>query len=280
MKTFILNLIALLLVFLTSACNPNPNQEINVIQTEAIAMTSEDDVKNSQVSVCLVPNVVGLDQSAAENSLTNLGLRIVKSNQYSDTSPAGIILSQDPPAQTKLEPCEGDVILVTSLGGLPEPTDIPIPISTATPIATPTVTPIPTSTPTPEPVRSIRSNNFVFEIDSCVMQGSTAVCSFWITNVSDSNQELTLSSHSSPWNRAEMYDNLGNFYEQQSVTLANLQDSYTVSLLLVTNVKTKGSVTFKEIAEQASSVALLRMSHYDGEERLWVEFQNLSLVRQ
>ncbi len=77
-------------------------------------------------TACIVPNVAGINESAAEASITELGLRSVRGNEYDDAVAVGSIISQKPLAGTKLEPCEGDVVIIVSLGPLPEsPTNTP-----------------------------------------------------------------------------------------------------------------------------------------------------------
>ena len=103
--------------------------------------------------VCQVPDVVGMDQAAAEGMLAGVGLQPVKSSQYDATVPEGAVISQEPPAGTRLEPCESDVVLAISLGPEPQPTSAPT-ATEAPPTPTATSTPIPptpTSTPTPVP---------------------------------------------------------------------------------------------------------------------------------
>jgi len=100
--------------------------------------------------ICEVPNVVGLDQAAAERMLTELELQPVRSNQYDPSVIAGAVISQDPPAGSIMKPCQGDVTIVISLGPLPTPsptslpTNTPKPSSTSTPISL-APTPMPTA---------------------------------------------------------------------------------------------------------------------------------------
>jgi hypothetical protein len=74
---------------------------------------------------CSVPNVVGLDQTAAEGMLVSLGLQPVWINQYDSSAAPGTVVAQDPPAETVLTQCQGDVVVVISLGPVPEPSSTP-----------------------------------------------------------------------------------------------------------------------------------------------------------
>jgi hypothetical protein len=98
--------------------------------------------------ICEVPDVVGLDQVSAERMLTELELQPVRSNQYDPGVIAGAVISQDPPAGSRMKPCRGDVTIVISLGPLPTPSPTSLPTNTPKPIKTPT--PI-SSAPTPMP---------------------------------------------------------------------------------------------------------------------------------
>ena len=63
-----------------------------------------------------VPNVVGMDQAQAENAIRAQDLSpVIDSQDYSDTIPAGKVLSQNPPAGSKISK-NGAVHLVISLG--------------------------------------------------------------------------------------------------------------------------------------------------------------------
>ena len=85
-------------------------------------------------SKCVVPNVTGQSEDAARRSLTELGLTPVETNEYSDGTDAGTIVRTDPPAGSELDPCEGDVVVVVSLGGGAEQ---PTPAAPATPTQPP-----------------------------------------------------------------------------------------------------------------------------------------------
>jgi hypothetical protein len=99
--------------------------------------------------ICEVPDVVGLHQVAAERMLTELELQPVRSNQYDPSIIAGVVISQDPPAGSRMKPCHGDVTIVISLGPLPTPSPTSLPTNTLQPSKTPT--PI-SLAPTPMPI--------------------------------------------------------------------------------------------------------------------------------
>ena len=119
----------------------------------------------SDSSACIVPNLTGLDKFAAEKSLRELGLRPIESNEYSDSTTSGAVISQNPLGLTRLDPCDGEVLIIVSLGVLstqkppstfsPSPIPTNTPTSVSKPINTPTDTPVsPTNTPTPKPTNT------------------------------------------------------------------------------------------------------------------------------
>lgn len=86
-------------------------------------------------STCLVPNVVGQDQGAAEGLIAGAGLQPVKSTAYDISIPVGGVIAQDPPSGTEMASCQGKVTIIVSLGSVPQPT-IPPPTDTPPPPTT------------------------------------------------------------------------------------------------------------------------------------------------
>jgi len=64
---------------------------------------------------CVVPNVVGKSQAAAESALTDAGCTVGAVSSASSDEPAGTVISSDPGAGTKLDP-DSAVALVVSKG--------------------------------------------------------------------------------------------------------------------------------------------------------------------
>ncbi|MBN1312103.1 MAG: PASTA domain-containing protein [Anaerolineae bacterium] len=103
---------------------------LGLIGCSGVALTS---TQNSAIPLtdsaaqekCLVPEVAGLDQAAAEGMLVGLGLQPVWTNQYDSTTAPGTVISQDPLGGTTLLPCQGDVTVVLSLGAMPETASSP-----------------------------------------------------------------------------------------------------------------------------------------------------------
>ena len=83
---------------------------------------------------CIIPSLIGQSEEIARQSLSELGLTPVETNQQSDQFVAGKVIRTEPPPNTELDPCDGDVVIVVSMGDgaeepppTPEPTQSPVP---------------------------------------------------------------------------------------------------------------------------------------------------------
>ena len=93
-----------------------------------------------QASKCKIPDLTGMGQQSAMKNLSALGLTPVKTLDYSDSVPAGSVITTDPAPGTTLDNCQSDVTVVISMG--------PRQASAITPLAQVTLaapTPVPTS---------------------------------------------------------------------------------------------------------------------------------------
>lgn len=156
-KTFL----AIALLLMVIACGEASPEA----PTEVASSESAPAAGFTPSAVCIVPDIVGLPLATAENNLVAVGLQPVRDLKNDDVVAENAVISQDPAAGERLEPCAGDVVIAVSLGPVPVPTDIPssptpeptkTPESTKTPKPTetpePTETPLPpTPTPTPNP---------------------------------------------------------------------------------------------------------------------------------
>lgn len=105
------------------------------------------------VAACTLPDLVGMKQQAVESGLQGMGLSVVKVYELSISVAAGLVSAQQPPAETRLDPCQGVVTITVSAGApavtsgrsptavLATPTNLPAPFK---PGDTPVPTPIPT----------------------------------------------------------------------------------------------------------------------------------------
>ena len=98
---------------------------------------------SSGVPQATVPDLSGMTKAQAEQALLNVGLKPgVVTPQPSDTVPAGSVVSQSPPVDTKVD--RGSTVDIVVSSGTPSPT----PSSTASPVAVPDVYGMDTTTAT------------------------------------------------------------------------------------------------------------------------------------
>jgi PASTA domain len=71
---------------------------------DAFRPTPRNQPPTTSNQACLVPQIEGLDQTAAELALSQLGLQTAKTTKYNVSIPAGIVISQDPLPDTRLSP--------------------------------------------------------------------------------------------------------------------------------------------------------------------------------
>ena len=95
-----------------------------------------------QAASCSLPNLVGMESQAAEAVLTALSLTLQSTEEF-NPAPAGKVVSQQPAAGTRLNPCAGEVTIVVSQG--PQVT----PAQEAAPTAAAPISPPVKSTRTP-----------------------------------------------------------------------------------------------------------------------------------
>lgn len=167
--------------------------------------------------------------------------------------------------------------VVTSI---PEFTTTPTtrPVATATPIPTTTPTPTPTSTPTPPPLpfAETRLWDIVFELISCTLSGKRVICDVAITN---QGEDIKVELHI---NSTLIYDDFGYEYYADEIHLANKDEK----VLLVSGVRTSGSVIFENVSPEASKITLFHARFSTFEERglYWdkddiIEFRNIPIEK-
>ncbi|MBI9043349.1 MAG: PASTA domain-containing protein [Anaerolineaceae bacterium] len=65
---------------------------------------------------CVIPNMTGLDEETAKSYLESMGLHVIKESMEDDSIQEGHIITVHPDPETLLEPCEGEVTYIVSLG--------------------------------------------------------------------------------------------------------------------------------------------------------------------
>ena len=102
----------------------------------AAANTPQAGQSVAQAAVCVVPKVVGFDQTNAERMVQGVGLVSVRSAEFSASVPQNQVIAQTPDGGTRLDPCKGEVSIVVSLGAAATTATVATPVSAATVIAT------------------------------------------------------------------------------------------------------------------------------------------------
>ena len=130
---------------------PTTQPVVEVPTTQPVEVPAPQ-APSAPTTACVVPDVVGLEHTAAGERLTGLGLEPLSSGAVDGTVPAGTVISQIPAAGTELDSCGGPVTIVISQGPPVEAdTTEPAPEADTTepPVETAIVEPAPVM---PEPV--------------------------------------------------------------------------------------------------------------------------------
>jgi len=94
------------------------------VVVQAVNLSGISSINGQPISV--VPNVVGMTQSAASTALTNSGLTLgAVTTQYSDSEPNGSVIGENPTAGSQVTPGSA-VALATSVGVAPTPAPNPL----------------------------------------------------------------------------------------------------------------------------------------------------------
>jgi hypothetical protein len=111
-------ILVLLLALLLAACGGG-EEAADAPQGEQAAEVDAGETEEEETTgtaVCMVPAVVGFDQANAERMVQGVGLLPVRSAEFSAEVPEGQVIAQEPAGDTRLDPCEGEVSIVVSLG--------------------------------------------------------------------------------------------------------------------------------------------------------------------
>ena len=94
------------------------------VVVQAVNLSGISSINGQPISV--VPNVVGMTQSAATTALTSAGLTLgAVTTQYSDSEPSGSVIGESPAAGSQVTPGSA-VALATSVGVVPTPAPNPL----------------------------------------------------------------------------------------------------------------------------------------------------------
>lgn len=173
-------------------------------------------------------------------------------------------------------------IITASTGDIPKTKAIEELIAKG--IGSPTA-PAPTAPATPTaPKPSMRSTHIaqvgglVFEVPGCKLTGDVVQCIFFVISKEKDREVYIYGTYSLP---SRMFDNFGNVYIANKIRVANVEGSGNVWITLISEVPTKGILTFSGVSPEATSISALEISGYDGSEgkRFKAQLRNIPLSR-
>jgi TolB-like protein len=158
--------------------------------------------------------------------------------------------------------------------GIESPT-APAPTTPATPPA-----PKPSTTPTN---LIARVGGLVFEVTGCKLSGDDVQCQFLVTS---KERERGVEICAEGWifslcSRSRMFDNLGNGYIAKKILIGNVERIDHVEITLISEVPTKGILTFSGVSQEATSISALEIGGYNKSEgkAFKAQLRNIPLSR-
>jgi TolB-like protein len=138
--------------------------------------------------------------------------------------------------------------------GIESPT-APAPTAPATP-----------TTPKPSGAATYIAKNqdFVFEVQGCKLSGDEVQCIFFVTS-KERDREVNIYGSAQGYVHppSRMFDNLGNGYVANKIRVANVEGRSSADITLISEVPTKGILTFSGVSPEATSVSALEISFYN-----------------
>ena len=138
-----------------------------------------------------------------------------------------------------------------------------------------------------EVLEKVEVEKFTFELTKCEMsKGGSVTCDLLITN-NAKDRELTLFTNTT----SRMFDDFGNEYRPNQWELANKKGGLTggifdtictfrIQSLLISGISTKGSLTFKNVTQEANGISLLEVSFWEQESgNFKIKFRNITLSK-
>jgi TolB-like protein len=138
--------------------------------------------------------------------------------------------------------------------------------------ATPT-TPKPSMTST----HIAQAGGLVFEVQGCKLSTSNDVnCVFFVTS-KERDREVNIEGNYG----SRMFDNFGNGYIANKIRVANVEGSNYVWITLISEVPTKGILTFSGVSQEATSISALEIGGYNKSEgkAFKAQLRNIPLSR-
>lgn len=137
----------------------------------------------------------------------------------------------------------------------------------------------PAQTP-PQPTQVFESHDIRFVLNSCLRSSTSIVCKLTISNQSD---DRNISIHAGTCNNppSRMIDGNGREFTANQVILGSKHDQWCIAEgTLVSGVPTQTEVRFDNIPSSVTSISLLDLPSWVGNDRIDVSFHKVGLVAQ
>ena len=215
-----------------------------VIAEQKLSLTGVVDPTSAQK----LGKLLGVD-AIASGTITDLGTSLRVNARLIDTSTAEIFavasveIAKDAPVRELMGSGES-----TAGSGTPNPTNDPR-----------------------KALQKLDANFFTFELQRCLLSGTTVMCELTITNKGDDRQ-IGFS-----W-RSRLFDDQGNEYKAERVRLAS-KEGNSADAILVSGITVNLRLIFENVSSQIRQITLLylQVHAYGGGNDFAVEFRGISL---
>ena len=121
------------------------------------------------------------------------------------------------------------------------------------------------------PLQKLDANFFTFELQRCLLSGTTVMCELMITNKGDDRQIAVGGS-------SKLFDDQGNEYRAERIRLAS-KENYAVEAVLVAGITVNLRLTFQDVSPRTRQITLLNIyvNVYGGGKDFNVQFRGISL---
>jgi len=123
----------------------------------------------------------------------------------------------------------------------------------------------------------IEAKKFIFDLQSCELSGQTINCLLLVMNLGP-DRAIAISKET------RLVDDQGNEYPPAEVAIANenmnLYNNWHIKKLLINRLPTKVRLTFNGVLPEATGIASLKLACSTDDDRLPVDFRNVSLEHQ
>jgi TolB-like protein len=177
-------------------------------------------------------------------------------------------------------------IITASTGDIPKTKAIEELIAKGieSPTAPAPTTPVTPTTPKPSMTSTHIAQvvGLVFEVQGCKLSASNDVnCIFFVTSKEKDRGVYIRAAGTFGSPPSRMFDNFGNGYIANKIRVANVEGSVEAEITLISEVPTKGILTFSGVSPEATSVSALEINGYNRSEgkAFKAQLRNIPLSR-